>query len=180
MSRLRIISGEFGGRFIDADIGRATHPMGDRVRSALFNKIDVKGKTVLDAFAGTGAIGLEALSRGAESATFIERDRTAQKVITKNIVALGVESRAKLIKTTVANWITTADSPKFDIIFADPPYHDPQFSTVFSLKKYLNSKGLMILSYTGRLRVPTVNGVVVVDNRSYGDAALAVFRLDND
>jgi 16S rRNA (guanine(966)-N(2))-methyltransferase RsmD len=151
--------------------------MSDRVRGAIFNMIDVKGKTVLDAFSGTGALGFEALSRGAESVTFIERDRLAQKTIDVNITTLNVAHRTKLIKTSVSNWLSTVKDAKFDIILADPPYQNPQFSTVFRLKGCLNSNGLMVLSYSGRLRVPTVNGVVVVDNRSYGDAALAVFRL---
>ncbi len=177
MSRLRIISGEFGGRFIDAPNGRKTHPMGDRVRSALFNQINVEQKTVLDAFAGTGAIGLEALSRGAKSATFIERDRVAQNVIAKNISTLGVGEKTKLIRTSVANWMATAEPQKFDVIFIDPPYHDPQFSTAMQLKDYLSANGIVILSYPDRELAPTVNGVVVVDKRSYGEAALATYRL---
>ena len=175
--RLRIISGEFGGRWITAPRGRTTHPMGDRVRSALFNMIDVEGKEVLDAFAGSGALGLEALSRGAKFITFIERDRMAARIIDENITTLDVTDRAQVIQTSVANWMSTVKDTRFDIILADPPYYDPQFSTVSKLVKYLKPNWLMILSYSGRLRVPTVNGVVVVDNRSYGEAALAVFRL---
>lgn len=188
MSRLRIISGEFGGRFISADVGRATQPMGDRVRSALFNMVDVRGKKVLDAYAGSGAIGLEALSRGASHVDFVERDRKAQEVISGNIETLNVGSRAKLYKLSIVTFIhdvigeSASEDQKYDIIFLDPPYHtlktDKDFSTVLTVKGVVKDKGLMILSYLGRLCAPTVNGVVVVDKRSYGDAALAVFRLD--
>jgi 16S rRNA (guanine966-N2)-methyltransferase len=153
--------------------------MGDRVRSALFNMVDVKGKTVLDAFAGTGALGLEALSRGASFATFIERNRTAVHVIDVNITTLNLAAKSKLIQTSVARWLTTNDAvnaPKFDIIFADPPYHDPQFSTATDLTRYLNPEGLMVLSYQRGESAPTVTGVVVVDNRRYGEAALAFYR----
>ena len=76
-------------------------------------------------------------------------------------------------------WDETTVLKQFDLIFADPPYHDMQLSTVMRLKKYLKPKGLMILSYSGRESAPTVNGVVVVDKRSYGDAALAFYRLDS-
>ena len=124
------------------------------------------------------AIGLEALSRGAREAVFIERDRIAQKVLANNIRLLGVGERASLIKAPVASWSETASLEQFNLIFADPPYHDLQLSTVSRLAKYLNPKGLMILSHPGRESAPTVNGVVVVDNRSYGDAALAFYRLD--
>lgn len=175
--RVRLIAGAYGGRFLEAPDTEKTHPMGERVRSSLFNILgDVEGMTVLDAFAGTGSLGFEALSRGAQRVVFIERDRIAQKVIGKNASSLGVEDRISLVRTSVANWIETNDDPVFDMIFADPPYHDLQLSTVSRLVEYLKPKGLMILSLPGRESAPTVNGVVVVDNRSYGDAALAFYR----
>ncbi len=182
MARLRIISGIYGGRFIDASVNKSTHPMGDRVRSGMFNKLTsmgiLGGANVLDAFAGTGAVGLEALSRGAASATFIERDKTAQKLIASNIETLGVGDKAKLIRTSVSNWIeTTPPNEQFDIIFCDPPYQNPQFSTVFRLLGYLKINGLMILSNQARLSVRYPNqGVVVVDKHCYGEASLAVLR----
>jgi 16S rRNA (guanine966-N2)-methyltransferase len=183
MSRLRIIAGEYGGRFISADVGRATHPMGDRVRSALFNMVDVRDKRVLDVYAGTGAVGLEALSRGASHVDFVENDKKAQRVIAENIAALGVNDKAKLYKVSMNSYLEIAakNGQKYDVVIADPPYHffdkPDYFSTVLKFKDLVNDKGLMILSYPGRLRVPTVNGVVVVDIRSYGDAALVTFHF---
>ncbi len=177
--KTRLISGEFGGRFIDSPHTDRTHPMGERMRGALFNILgDLDDFRVLDAFAGTGALGLEALSRGASEAVFIERDRVAQKVLEENIDLLGVGARARLIKSSVSAWTDTTESQAFDLIFADPPYHDLQLSTVKKLVKYMQANSLMILSHPGRELAPTVNGVVVVDNRSYGDAALAFYRLD--
>jgi len=154
--------------------------MGERIRGSLFNILgDITGYEVLDAFAGTGSLGLEALSRGAAIALFIDKDKTAQRVISENIASLGVEVGTKLIRSSVAQWDETNDlKQKFDLIFADPPYHDLQLSTVFRLRKYLKPKGLMVLSIPGRESTPTVNGVVVVDKRNYGDAALAFYRLD--
>lgn len=176
---LRLISGEYGGRIIETPPSNKTHPMGDRIRGSLFNILgDLSGKIVLDAFAGSGSLGLEALSRGAAHATFVERDRIAAKVIAKNIEHLGVSDRAKLIKTSLSAWDDTTDDNTYDLIFADPPYHDLQLSTVNRLAKHLTPNGLMVLSYPGRESTPTVNGVVVVDKRSYGDAALAFYRLD--
>lgn len=181
MARLRIIAGKFGGRWISADVGRATHPMGDRVRSALFSMLESRealaGACVLDAFAGTGAVGLEALSRGAKSVTFLERDKNAAKIIGDNIATLGVGENAKVIRAGVSGWTETSNDGKYDIIFVDPPYHDTQFSTVQKLVGYLRENGLMILSYPGREPVPDLNGVVVVDNRIYGEAALALYRF---
>ncbi len=179
---VRIISGEFGGRKIEAPDNDRTHPMGERIRNALFNSIgsEIEGVNVLDAFAGTGAIGLEAISRGAKRVTFIEKDRIAQKVLAKNITALGVEARTTIVRTTVNGWVETASPPEFDIIFVDPPYHEPQFSTVSKLLGLLKPNGLMILSHPGRGEIPTKTGVVVVDNRSYGNAYLTFYRREGD
>ncbi len=177
----RIIAGKYGGRTIKTPQKITTHPMAERVRGSLFNIInnELEGAMVLDAFAGSGALGLEALSRGAKQALFIEKDRIAQKVITENIAALGVESQAKAIKARVGAWDSTApEESQFDIIFADPPYHDVQFSTVEKLFKRLKPNGLMVLSHPDRECVPSINGVVVVDNRSYGDAVLTLYRQE--
>ncbi len=174
---IRIISGKFGGRTIEGSGTNRTHPMGERIRSSLFNIIgdEIIDADVLDAFAGSGSLGLESLSRGARNAVFVEKDRVAQSVISKNITTLKAEQWSKLVKAPVASWASRTDQ-KFDIIFADPPYHDLQLSTVMSLSSLLRPNGLMVLSYLGRGEVPTGLGVVVVDNRSYGDAALAFYR----
>ncbi len=178
---LRIISGEFGGRTIAAPDGSKTHPMSERIRNALFNILGdkVRDAQVLDAFAGTGALGIEAVSRGAKHATFIERDGKAHKTIVANITTLGIEDKVKVVKAPVASWVTTYDGELFDVIFVDPPYHDMQFSTVTKLMGLLKPGALMVLSQPGRDECPTKPGVVVVDNRSYGDATLVFFRLED-
>lgn len=175
---IRIISGKYGGRIIEGSGTDRTHPMGERIRNALFNKIssEIEGASVLDAYAGSGSLGLEAISRGAAKAVMIERDRVAQKVISNNISKLDAGGSATLVKAPLASWLETTDE-KFDIIFADPPYHDMQLSTTMELSGLLRPNGLMVLSYPGRSETPSGLGVVVVDNRSYGDAALAFYRL---
>lgn len=178
--RLRIIAGEYGGRFIQAPATKSTHPMGERVRSAMFNTLgdELVGARVLDVFAGSGAVGLEALSRGAREVTFIERDRVAVKILAENIESLGAREKSIVINTTVNNWLTSASSDEFDVIFADPPYHQPQFSTITRLMGLLKPNGVMVLSYAGIGEVPRQYGIVVVDNRSYGSAHLAYFRRE--
>ena len=178
---VRIIAGQYGGRTIKTPQKDTTHPMGERIRGSLFNILGEKlvGATVLDAFAGSGSLGLEAISRGAKYATLIEKDRIAQKVIAENIEALGVEDQTRLIRTRVNSWnATTPKTELFDIIFADPPYRDIQFFTLEKLLKRLKQNGLMVLSHPDRERVPSINGVVVVDNRSYGDAVLTLYRKE--
>ena len=178
---VRIISGKFGGRKIEAPDNKRTHPMSERVRNALFNSIgeEIVDADVLDVFAGTGAIGLEALSRGARHAIFVERDRIAQKILAKNITTLGAQEQAEIIRTSVVNWLETRDTQLFDIIFADPPYHDTQFSTVSRLFGLLKPAGLMVLSHPGRGEVSTKTGVFVVDNRRYGNLYLTLYRREN-
>jgi 16S rRNA (guanine966-N2)-methyltransferase len=177
---IRIIGGLYGGRKIEAPNNRRTHPMGERIRNALFNSItsELADAEVLDVYAGTGAVGLEALSRGAKHATFVDKDRTAQRYLTRNVAALEVEAQTDIIRTTVSSWLGTKNPKLFDIIFADPPYWDTQFSTVERLFDLLKPGGLMVLSHPGRGEVPTKTGVVVVDNRSYGNAYLTFYRRD--
>ena len=176
--RIKIIAGKFGGRLIQAPEGKITHPMGERVRGALFNIIssNIEGAEVLDAFAGTGALGLEAVSRGAKNATFIERDRIANRILNENIELLNTQSDIRAYKIGLSTWIDKNPDAKFDIIFADPPYDDLQLSTVERLVGLLKLNGLMLLSYPGRCEAPNLNGIVVVDNRSYGNANLAIYR----
>lgn len=176
--RMRIIAGELGGRFFAGPDSTTTHPMAERVRGALFNALgDITGMTVLDAFGGSGALAFEALSRGAESAIIIERDKRAQRIIAENIQTLGLDGRAKLIRTGASSWSETSPDAQFDLVLCDPPYHDMQLSTVSKIITHVKPNGLMVLSYPGRESAPTVNGVVVVDkSKSYGDAALAYYR----
>ncbi len=180
--RVRITGGEFRGRYIRADIGVGTHPMGDRPRLGLMNSLmargAITGANVLDAFAGTGALGLEVLSRGAARCDFIERYSLGCKVIRDNITTLGVDDRARVIHTDARIWGEEYNgAPKYDLILADPPYDNPQFSTVFLLSKALKQNGLMVLSYPGRVCEPKPNdGVVVVDDLCYGEATLALYR----
>ena len=175
---LRIISGQFGGRTIQAPSGKTTHPMGNRVRSSMFNIVgsEIIDAEVLDAFAGTGALGLEAISRGATSATFVERDRVVSRILSENINTLGVDKITTTVQIGLGTWIDKNQDKSYDVIFADPPYNNLQLSTVSRLIGLLKPGGLMILSYQGRGEVPSIMGVVVVDNRSYGNAALAFYR----
>lgn len=182
MRQVRIIGGVFGGRRLQTPPGNKTHPMSERARGALFNKLHqtVQNADVLDVFAGTGAIGLEAISRGAEHVTFIEKDRAAQQTLADNISRLGVEAQSKAACMSANTWMKSHEpSAMFDIIFADPPYQHTQLSTVWRLVDYLKVGGTMVLSLPGRGEVPSeVKRIVVVDNRSYGNAYLTFFRRE--
>ena len=176
--RIRIVAGELGGRFLTSPGKVSTHPMSERARSAIFSMLNssVKDVRVLDAYAGTGALGIEALSRGASETIFIESDRVVAKVIQENVDLLGLSEKSIVINTTVNNWLNTSDTDEFDLIFADPPYHRPQFSTIHKLFGLLKVGGIMILSHSGRGGTPDKTGIVVVDNRSYANACITFYR----
>ena len=178
---VRVISGKYGGRILKAPDNNRTHPMSERVRNAMFNSLGgaVQGAQVLDAFAGTGAIGFEALSRGAASVDFVERDHVAGKILLENYKSLGSPDNVGIITTSVSNWLDTRGVGGYDLIFCDPPYHDEQFSTILRLFGLLKPNALMILSHSGRGEVPIhQDEIVVVDNRSYGTAHLTLFRRE--
>ncbi|MBI4935121.1 MAG: 16S rRNA (guanine(966)-N(2))-methyltransferase RsmD [Actinobacteria bacterium] len=121
---MRVISGEFGGRRLVAPEGTTTRPTTDKVRQAVFNSLGsmgvVEGAVVADLYAGSGALGIEALSRGAERCLFVERDRSALHALRDNIAALGLAERATVHATDVMAWVPAMRG--VDIAFVDPPY----------------------------------------------------------
>jgi len=106
---IRVVSGEFGGRKLVVPDGLATRPTTDKVRQAVFNSLDsaglIDGAAVADLFAGSGALGIEALSRGAASCVFVERDRAALHALRANIAALGLASRTTVVTSDVPAWV---------------------------------------------------------------------------
>lgn len=176
---VRIIAGEFGGRAIETPGSFATHPMSERIRGAIFNKLidEVQGVTVLDAFAGSGALGIEAVSRGAENAVLIEKDRKAQMVVRKNIDELGVSDRVRLIKADVKSVV--GDLGRFSVIFADPPYKDVQIKVVAKLSSVLKDDGVLVLSLPVSME-GEMEGIFtdleLFDKRRYADAVIGYYK----
>lgn len=123
---MRITGGELGGRRLAAPPGRATRPTAERVREALFAILGpLAGEEALDLFAGSGALGLEALSRGARRALFVESDRRAAATLRRNIEALGLGVRAEVRAASAATVLARPAPAPFDLVLADPPYDVP-------------------------------------------------------
>jgi 16S rRNA (guanine966-N2)-methyltransferase len=120
---MRVVAGELGGRRLVAPEGTSTRPTTDRVREAIFNSLGsaglLDGAVVADLFAGSGAVGIEALSRGAARCVFVERDRAALRALNDNLEALDLAGRAKVVAADALSVAATVDA---DIVFADPPY----------------------------------------------------------
>jgi 16S rRNA (guanine966-N2)-methyltransferase len=121
---MRVIAGEFGGRKLVAPDGTTTRPTTDKVRQAVFNSLGsmgvLEGAVVADLYAGSGALGIEAISRGAERCIFVERDRSALHALRDNIAALGIADRSAVHATDVMAWVPAMRN--VDIAFIDPPY----------------------------------------------------------
>lgn len=120
---MRVVAGELGGRRLIAPDGTSTRPTTDRVREAIFNSLGssglLEGAVVADLYAGSGAIGIEALSRGAARCVFVERDRAALRALNDNLDALDLVDRSKVLGADALSVVGTVDA---DIVFADPPY----------------------------------------------------------
>ncbi len=174
---MRIIAGSLGGRSFESPKGHKTHPMSDKVRGALFNKLgDIKGLSVLDAFSGTGALGFEAISRGAESALLIELERQAQITIEENIKTLDLSSKTKLVRANASSWSNTNSGALFDLVLLDPPYDKLQLQAVRKLALHTKPGGICILSWPGKSLAPTIDGLKEVDSSNYGDIQLVFFQ----
>lgn len=189
---MRIVAGTFRGRRLAAPRGRDVRPTADRVREALFSILgDIHGLDVLDLFAGTGAMGLEALSRGARAATFVEIDRQAHEVVRRNIDATitdGAQDHVDLIKgdaVRVVRSLALADS-RFDLVFFDPPY-DQTAELVASMRDTLPTicaPGARVV-----VEVATRHRNVIAEaaagwaadldlERAYGDTVVGILTLD--
>ena len=181
---MRIVGGEFGGRQVAAPKGMEVRPTQDRVRAALFNMLqhDVAGVRFLDLFAGTGAVGLEALSRGAASATFVESDRRHADCIRANVASLGLDpSRATVVQADVFAWLSAA-AAVFGVVFADPPYDlcaERGFGGILealSARNMVAPGGLFVSEMRANQTAGEIAGWDLCRNRVYGQTRLAVYR----
>jgi 16S rRNA (guanine966-N2)-methyltransferase len=173
---MRISSGSLGGRSFESPKGAQTHPMSDRVRGGLFNALgDIEELTVLDGFAGSGALSFEAISRGARNALMLENDHTAQAAIIKAIQALGLASQAKLVKAAAGAWLTTNED-NFDLVLLDPPYDDLQPKLLGLLAACTKPGGVAVLSLPPRAEISLSTNYEVLSVKSYGDAELHFYR----
>ncbi|HZO35691.1 MAG TPA: 16S rRNA (guanine(966)-N(2))-methyltransferase RsmD [Solirubrobacteraceae bacterium] len=171
---MRIVAGRFGGRRIEAPRGTKTRPTSDRVREALFSVLgDVTGLAVLDLFAGSGALGLEALSRGASRATFVERDPAALRALEANLAALGVEADVRRADARTFARNASATAAPYDLIFVDPPYRDaPALSRELDLGPLLTATGRIVTE--SHRNEPLEIDLPTTFERRYGDTVIRI------
>jgi 16S rRNA (guanine966-N2)-methyltransferase len=173
---MRVIAGEYRGRRLKVPPGVRTRPTADRVREALFSMLgDVEDLRVADLFAGSGALGIEALSRGAEHATFVERDHGAVGILKFNLAALGIVEGVEVFEWDVVRWLdTVAGSFEFDLLFVDPPYSSaPRLAEPLTkLLPGVVSSTATIVTESDK-RDPLVLDLPLDDERVYGDTRIA-------
>jgi 16S rRNA (guanine966-N2)-methyltransferase len=170
---LRVVAGQFKGRRLQAPRGTRTRPTADRVREALFSMLgDVSGARVVDLFAGSGALGIEALSRGAESALFVERDRRALAALRRNLEAVGADADVR--SQDVLRFLASP-AGTFDLVFCDPPYDDaPRVAAPLSeaLPAMLEANARIVTE--SDKRNPLLLSLPLVVERAYGDTRIAI------
>jgi 16S rRNA (guanine966-N2)-methyltransferase len=170
---MRVVAGEFKGRRLAAPRGTRTRPTADRVREALFSMLgDVSDARVLDLYAGSGALGIEALSRGAESATFVERDARAAAVIERNLAALGLDQ--PVVRQDALRFVARAEGT-YDLVFCDPPYDFASrlAGPLAERLPALTAEGARIVTESDR-RKPLELPLPLLTERTYGDTRIAI------
>lgn len=177
---MRITGGRLARRPIAAPAGDATRPTTDRVREALFSalaaRVDLDGARVLDLFAGSGALGLEALSRGAASAVFVERHGPTLAVARRNAATLGVEGACRFVRADALAWLARPASAVFDVVFADPPYALAGIPAMPErVRPHLAPAGLLVLEHDARHAFDTAPDLVWT--RAYGRTVVSVFGM---
>jgi 16S rRNA (guanine966-N2)-methyltransferase len=172
---LRVIAGRYGGRRIQAPPGAATRPTSDRVREALFSILGprVEGAAVLDLFAGSGALGLEALSRGAQSVTFVDSAPAALRALRANLAALGTE--AEVVRADALRWLRSASGGErqYSLVFLDPPYRRAATlgADLSDVLPAVLGPDALVVSESDR-RAPLELTMPTTDERRYGDTLI--------
>jgi 16S rRNA (guanine(966)-N(2))-methyltransferase RsmD len=182
---LRIIAGKLGGQNFTSPQGNVTHPMSDKIRGALFNILgDIKGLSVLDAFAGSGALSFEAISRGAAYVVAIDSDMNANKAIITNAKTLRLTTnQLKVVQANCFTWSSHNVETLFDIVIVDPPYESKRLNHRHVFKMFDNVKvgGLFVASLPpgdqkADYYASQMNNIEELVRKNYGDAQLVFYR----
>lgn len=183
---MRIVGGKFKGHGLVGPKGQATRPTSDRVREAIFNILahgvadfSVEGARVLDLFAGTGAMGLEALSRGARFCQFVDDAAEARGVIRRNADALGVIGQCKIWRRDATRLGPAAPQPGFDLIFADPPYGKGLGTKALASLvdgQWLTGGAVVVVEEAERAELTCPAALTEIDRRVYGETQVLIAR----
>lgn len=177
---MRVITGIARGRKLETLDGLDVRPTTEKVKEAVFSSIqfDIEGRKILDLFAGSGQLGIEALSRGAESAVFVDASPDSVAVVTRNIKAVGFEDKAKIIRKDYFSFLAS-DSDQFDIAFLDPPYREGILEKAATLTaSKMSDYGIIICEHPADLKLPECldKGFILKKQMKYGKISVSIFR----
>lgn len=178
---VRVIAGEAKGRKLLTLDDRGLRPSGDKLKGALFSSLgpQVIDAVVLDLYAGSGALGIEALSRGAKRCTFVESDQKAARVIEQNLVNTGLSDRAEVVIADVASFAAGPVSKAVDVVVMDPPYAvGPPVDVLGSLveKGHLRAGSVVVVEVSAKQTVDPIPGFELTKMKKYGGSALIYLR----
>jgi 16S rRNA (guanine966-N2)-methyltransferase len=181
---MRVISGEFGGRRLEAPRGLRTRPTSDRVREALFMSLgDLSGRRVVDLYAGSGALGIEALSRGAAFVDFVDAGRPAREALERNLASLGVAARAKIWGITLPGGLARLEAvlSAADLVLADPPYGGGEASALLGAlgrPGRVREGARVVVERHQKDELPQAAGPLELEReRRYGETVLNLYRV---
>jgi 16S rRNA (guanine966-N2)-methyltransferase len=184
---MRIVGGNLRGREIKGPTGSATRPTSDRVRESIFNILahgiadfELDEARVMDLFAGTGALGLEALSRGAKFCLFVEEDSGARGVIRSNADACGVFGQCKIWRRDATDLGPSAPQSPYGLVFVDPPYGKGLGEKALAslvAGGWLAPQAIVVLEEAEKVEVADVPGLTLIDSRTYGDTQVRFYRF---
>ena len=175
---MRIISGSLGGRQFDSPKSHRTHPMSDKVRGALFNSLgDISSLTILDAFAGSGALSFEAISRGANHATAVDIDKSAVDSIFKSAHSFGIADKVKAIRANVGSWSDNNPDIQFDVLICDPPFDAIKPDLLGKITQHSKLGGVFVCSLPPKSDVDLPSSQFEsLGSKLYGDCKLVFYR----
>src|SRR5579872_6366374 len=178
MGKLRVGGGEARGRRLKAP--KNIRPTMGLVKQAIFNMIgpEIEGAAVLDLFAGSGAIGIEALSRGASNVTFVDRQPRGLAILRQNLDALGLKDRAQVVRGDVVRWLETSHDAvrSAGFVFLDPPYEDAVLDRALKALDRAGGDAIVLAEHSRRQQLPALVRLRVDRQRRYGDTMVSVLR----
>jgi 16S rRNA (guanine966-N2)-methyltransferase len=187
---VRIVGGKFRGRPLQAPEGKATRPTSDRVREAIFNRLEhgvpdfrIDGARVLDLFAGTGALGLEALSRGARNLLSIDDSEAARGLIRRNADSLGMIGQVKLWRRDAAKLGACKPMSPFDLVFIDPPYGKGlagQALAALAAGGWLAPEAVIVVEESTKAELPLPDSLAILNDSHYGETRVLTLRFAED
>ena len=178
MSKLRVVGGEARGRRLKTPKG--IRPTQGIVKEAIFNLVGpaIDGVHVLDLFAGSGALGIEALSRGAAGVTFVDREPRGLAILRQNLDALDLKARAHVVRGDVVRWLETSPDQvkQAGFVFMDPPYEDPVLDRALRAIDRVPTGATVVVEHSRRQELPALTRLQVDRQRRYGDTMVSVLR----